>query len=671
MKSSCVARGAWRVVFTLLTAYGSLLTFTACPATDLPSLGAEASIQALADPEIVPADGSSISTITATIRRKGGEFALDGTEAVFATSIGQVSSTTVPTKGGRAITSVASLQTGRATVTIRSENLSTRLEITFVPAGQVAAIRGSATSVEINVGQKELPISSSTVLTALVKDLNAQPVSDGTEVVFSTEGTNTVNPPKAKTVAGIARTTFTAGSVSSEFDVAAQSGGASSRLRIKVLAARVASIEFLEPENFKTPLGVIGSGRTETLLIQAKVLDELDRPVANGTPVTFSLFGVGGGETLQPGAPAAAATLSGIATTRLRTGKVAGAVQVQAAIDLGSQGTASAVSPTIQIRAFRTTVGRFLVVPNPDKLNLAGFLDPNLLFDVNVAAGDRYNNPVEDLLVAVISESGVVPTPEKNVTGATGQVGIKLQTGPMWPVDLAPACLDRASAVYGDSCLSPEDGLVSLTAYTSGEEGYFDVNGNGAFDLQEDIFCVEIGKALSCPDPLRPDTCTTQAQALCNAVHDISEPFVDSNDNGARDVFETFIDANENGIFDDRNGRWNASTFVWDRTKILFTSKPAVKLISLADKTATIYAGDQNGNPLTGGSRIDFKMKTIPGSSIGFVVGQTTSFTVKSTSNPGTQTFHSLQFNSDPKGATLDIEVTSKENGDLTTRITF
>lgn len=91
---------------------------------------------------------------------------------------------------------------------------------------------------------------------------------------------------------------------------------------------------------------------------------------------------------------------------------------------------------------------------------------------------------------------------------------------------------------------NPRDNLVAMIAVTSGEEGFTDTNNNGKFDTGEDF-------------------------------DDLTEPFVDANDNGTWDAFERFIDVNGNKQWDGKNGQWDSNTLIWRQERLLWTGIPA------------------------------------------------------------------------------------------------
>ncbi|MDQ3264696.1 MAG: hypothetical protein M3Y59_13680 [Myxococcota bacterium] len=90
---------------------------------------------------------------------------------------------------------------------------------------------------------------------------------------------------------------------------------------------------------------------------------------------------------------------------------------------------------------------------------------------------------------------------------------------------------------------NPRDNLVTMIAITRGEEGFTDVNNNGQFDTGEPF-------------------------------DDLTEPFVDSNDNGTKDDDELWVDTDGDGVWDGKNNAHDADTNIWVSERILWTGVP-------------------------------------------------------------------------------------------------
>jgi|GEM_PF-887062 len=120
---------------------------------------------------------------------------------------------------------------------------------------------------------------------------------------------------------------------------------------------------------------------------------------------------------------------------------------------------------------------------------------------------------------------------------------------------------------------NPRDNLVSLVAFTSGEEGFTDMNNDGVHQDEEPF-------------------------------DDLTEPFVDYDDNGTWDPDEKFIDTNNNGKWDGKNGKWDGNTDIWRQERILWTGVPALQDVGItARNPAPSVRGVQGigGQPITVG----------------------------------------------------------------------
>lgn len=156
--------------------------------------------------------------------------------------------------------------------------------VLFVIACQrVPLTSPTGSTITLTVDRSVLPIAGETTVRAVVIESAGTPVHNGTVVTFATT-LGSLNPPEAKTVNGIATTTFSAGSVSGSAFLRAFSGGAtssnSSGSEVKIGSAAAGSIAVSA-----TPPAVSQSGGTVT--ISALVLDANNNPLP-GASVLFS-----------------------------------------------------------------------------------------------------------------------------------------------------------------------------------------------------------------------------------------------------------------------------------------------------------------------------------------------------------------------------------------------
>jgi len=180
-------------------------------------------------------------------------------------------------------------------------------------------------------------------------------------------------------------------------------------------------------------------------------------------------------------------------------------------------------------------------------------------FKCTVTLGDRFSNAVGvATTVKYQSEAGIVGSPpatpmfpSPDLGKATGTIGT---VGGVLPLDVFPLS-GEYSLPFDDACHpvgptpvhNPRDGIVSVIAMMTGEEGFIDKNGDGTYNAGEPFI-------------------------------DLAEPFVDANDNGVQDSGEFFADLNNDTRWNPANGLWDASTTLWTETRVVYTGKPAARI---------------------------------------------------------------------------------------------
>jgi hypothetical protein len=145
----------------------------------------------------------------------------------------------------------------------------------------------TGSTISISSDRDVLPLNGQATLRAVVIESSGTPVQNGTVVNFTTTLGN-VDPPEAKTINGVATSTFNAGSISGTTTVHAFSGGTKTGsgnssgggVSIKIGSAAAASVSVSA-----TPSSVSQSGGTVT--ISALVMDPSNNPLP-GVQVVFS-----------------------------------------------------------------------------------------------------------------------------------------------------------------------------------------------------------------------------------------------------------------------------------------------------------------------------------------------------------------------------------------------
>jgi len=273
---TCFARGVTQKITLKLTG-----------TSEIP---AAASITLSAFQAAAPADNASSVSITATVTDAAGNPVPQGTAVSFSADMGRFPgnrntyNTETPSDTGTVTVSlIAPSVQGKATVTCSSGGVSQNITLEFTGKGAdvipaVISLSASPQSIAANG-------TSSSAITALVKDISGKPVPEGTEIRFSSTrgklsetvvrtpgilGTVTVSL-MSDTATGIAEVTVSAGNVSQSISVSF-SGGSSPAANISLRA---------DPDR-------IAVGGDKTSVIDAFVKDRSGNPVAKGASVIFS-----------------------------------------------------------------------------------------------------------------------------------------------------------------------------------------------------------------------------------------------------------------------------------------------------------------------------------------------------------------------------------------------
>lgn len=453
-------------------------------------------------------------------------------------------------------------------------------------------ITSNPASVSLSVGSSSLINGQTTTVTADVRNFLNQAVSDGTSVTFAlTYGgaaPGTLSSTTAFTVTtilgpgvtgGIASVTFNADPTNAGpvFITATAGTVTSAPVLITVSAASAASLEFVSA----TPnvIGIQGSGTTSSSFVKFKVISSSGSTLP-GVNVSFTLFGPTGSylDTLDatPTTSSGSTDSKGEVITILQAGTVAGPCRI-AASTMVSGATLTTSSGNISIGGgvpsdlfFSTSVSKF---------NLDGLGCNNLQSTITAYLADRFGNYniLQGWSVSFATDSGAIDT--SNVTDASGITTAVFRTQSPIPADVAPL-VGEPNYTVGPRTYNPRDGWLTILVSTTGEEYFRDDNANGVYD--------------SLPVP---ETFT-----------DLSEPFIDSNDNGGRDSGELFFDwpggitGNTAGTHNGPNTVWDARIPIFRQVNLVMTGPP-----NFSDNTTRITDDTfSTTNPvsiLRGGSR--------------------------------------------------------------------
>ncbi|MFQ5664877.1 MAG: Ig-like domain-containing protein [Candidatus Binatia bacterium] len=349
------------------------------------------------------------------------------------------------------------------------------------------------------------------------------------------------------------------------------------------------SIAFVSAD--PSQIGVRGSGLPEQSTLTFQASNTRSDPIA-GAPVQFKLTG-SGSEILDP--VAATTDPNGFVRTTLTSGTRATTVRVTAMADSDGDGTPDIFvdSQVVSILGAPPAVNHFSLAPAVR--NIAGRVTFGLQDTISVFVNDRFGNAVPPgTSVSFITNAASVVNP--TTTDSTG---------------VATATLLSEGTV-------PPSGIVTVLAFTRGEEAFLDNNGNGRFDCEGTSTppCVGSGTDTVLTDdvlepfidfrPLPPADVgcpITPPSPLCNGAFDTST------------AFELFVDAGSlDGIWDSQGttGVWDNNIFVSGTTAITFSGSlvtPAASPTTFAvpqggSQAFTLEVHDDLLNPLVGGSTV-------------------------------------------------------------------
>lgn len=313
-------------------------------------------------------------------------------------------------------------------------------------------------------------------------------------------------------------------------------------------------------------IGVRDGGRAERGALRACFTDIGGVPISGGRRVEFTLVAGHTDSTLV--ATRALTDFEGCADTEIKAGDQAGTVEVRANLEFGENASSCTTGP-LSIRGGRPSAADFVL--HCDAENLGSLVDTRgtevrstCEIPCYVYAADRFGNSLPDrtnndqnqsqqtsiseLSVFFATEQGIISSPGLDVGGQFIETAW-IPRGDI-PTDVLVDSANGESNGPGTGIgaeTNPRDGLVTLIAYTTGEEQFFDENGNGIYDEGERFV-------------------------------DLPEPFIDLNDNNTYDpeLGERYFEVNTSvnpadGVWSAGNGVWDDVTTIWTQTHVLLT----------------------------------------------------------------------------------------------------
>ncbi|MGC9042641.1 MAG: hypothetical protein ACP5KG_02155 [Myxococcota bacterium] len=461
---------------------------------------------------------------------------------------------------------------------------------------------------------------SRTTITAFVFDNTNAPVKTGSVKITTTDGTLECIDPAPQCVYNDIQ----------HKDITVQlnnSGNASAKL-ISGPAAALARIEgkFTTPDNkvisnstyvnFVTlgsiiyqsitsdVMGAKGSGFNETAIISFKVFDNIGQRFPKNQRVDFTLSNSPGGIVIIP--PYAYTDDSGMVYATIKSGTVATTFTVTASSTLPGI-TVQGVSPAIAIIGAKPSA-RYMNFSCERKV-VAALGGTPVEVPCKVSLGDRYTNKIEKATtVHFRSEAGLMTsqalTYDRETAKSTypndweaylGTATASLRTSEPYPYDTTPIAGEPFNGTN-----NPRDTVVSIIAVTTGEEEFYDNDGNGDFTgsemWRENIFTTpqaqkfDAGTDQKCRridiasyDPPRCNnwinTVGGDTISASEPFVDLPEPFFDDDDDNVRNLpVELFFDTNGDGIWSSGNNKWDSNTNIYKETIMAWSD--AINLVT-------------------------------------------------------------------------------------------
>ncbi len=419
-----------------------------------------------------------------------------------------------------------------------------------------------------------LTAGATTVISVSIYDIDGSLFIPPLNVEF-TSNCAVSNPPKAvldanvTSVGGVATATYRADGCSPEDTVTVTviTGGdaITQNVIIPVNEAAIGSIEFVGVSNDYISLkGTGGQGRSETSVVEFRVLDENANP-ASQKEVTFELTNDAGGISISP--TTAQSNNEGLVQTVVRSGDVPGAVRVLAYVtpdnsDSGNHDNRiSAVSDVLIISTGLPDNNSFTLsaaILNPEALTHTGG-------EVTLTAhlADHFNNPVPDGTAVYFTSEGGAIDPGCNTEAGKcavtwrGQDPRPFSDSAHYDNSIAATKFDRYFGSWAPVTLGlpnfygtiakPLGGRSTVLAHAVGEESFTDLNGNGRFDSGEYYSRYDLPEAFI----------DHNENGLYDGIScaDASDPCAPANSDGGE--FEEYWDFNNDGLYTGADGVYN------------------------------------------------------------------------------------------------------------------
>ena len=373
-------------------------------------------------PDRIVADGVSTAVVTATVTDALDRPVADGTSVSFSTTLGEIAPSAVTSGGVATAVLTSSTELGTAVVTATAGSVSGGASVEFVP-GPMAELAVVAVPDRIVADGV-----STAVITTTAMDAQGHRVAGEVTVNFATT-LGSIAPPARLTSGAVATATLTSSTELGTAIVTATAGSFGGSASVDFVPGPPTTISVTA-----VPTSVVADG-SSTAVVTATVTDALDRPVADGTSVSFST-------TLGEIAPSAV-TSGGVATAVLTSSTELGTAVITATV--GGGGGQAEVGGQARVRFVIGPFAQVIVVAEPSTL---------------VADGESTS-----VISATLAGAGGHPITETRTVVFTTTLGSILPLTRSTSSGIATATLQ----------VSKTTGIARVTAWADGISGHTDV----------------------------------------------------------------------------------------------------------------------------------------------------------------------------------------------------
>lgn len=533
-----------------------------------------------------------------------------------------------------------------------------------VSIGSATLSPGGSTNLTVNIVSSTKTLASSPIQITF----NSPCIASGEAKLSTPTGGTSSNVVSSNF--GEATITYTANGCSGNDQITATAVikglQANARATLSIASDTVLAVKAIDTA--LSQISLKGAGGQETAVVSFLVSGSTGAPIKN-IVVDFSLSTQSGGASLGGLALVNASATSdknGVVSTTVQAGNVATSVVVTARArdtNIATQSKKLIVSTGIPDQD-SFTLGADN--PFPSGWNRSGV---ESIFTVRLA--DAFNNPVSDgTAVSFTTEGGAI---NDACTTKGGACSVTWRSQNPRPIRNSPdnsldrlLCVNPGGLSYVANysvCAKERAGRVTVRSDAIGNESFIDTNGNGLYDSGIDIFKTHndyLGGNPECDKNAPLSSLEKLSNSPRLACDDLSEAYLDRNENGMRDGDEPFVDLNLDGVYSSENGIYNGILCRDNDPNCTNKEKVTIRQESLL-----IMVSD---NMLQGSNGFPYLVSNISLDAIPKSTSSASSVASSSSSSRGnyvaTAFFWVADINGNgaPAGTTLDIDTSSLKN---------